>query len=49
VAVTVFASPADEERAIAAGFDAYFSKPFDPEQVVSAIAKLLSDAVDLAA
>jgi CheY-like chemotaxis protein len=49
VAVTGFASPNDEKRAIAAGFNAYFSKPFDAAQVIGTIAKLLRAPVDLAA
>src|SRR5579871_5762221 len=30
IAVTGFASPEDKDRAIAAGFSAYFAKPFNP-------------------
>ena len=49
VAVTGFASPDDQEKAIAAGFNAYFSKPFDPEQILRVITRLLGSPSDLAA
>ena len=49
IAVTGFASPDDEDRAMAAGFNAYITKPFDPAQVVSTLAGLLSRSSDLAA
>jgi CheY-like chemotaxis protein len=49
VAVTGFASPEDEERAIAAGFNGYFAKPFNPEAVVDAVGRLLSHPQDVAA
>ena len=49
VAVTGFASRADEERAKTAGFNAYITKPFDPADVVSAIARLLPGQADPAA
>jgi CheY-like chemotaxis protein len=41
IALTGFASPEDESRAMAAGFNAYISKPFDPADVISAITKIL--------
>ena len=41
IAVTGFASPEDEERALAAGFNRYIAKPFDPFDVVAAIAAML--------
>jgi CheY-like chemotaxis protein len=49
IAVTGFASSDDEDRAMAAGFSAYLTKPFDPAQVVTMIARLLSRSGDLAA
>jgi CheY-like chemotaxis protein len=49
IAVTGFASPEDKERALSAGFDAYFSKPFDPELLVDAIQQVLSHPQNLAA
>ena len=49
VAVTGFASPEDEERAMAAGFNAYLAKPFDPRTVVFTIRRILSGSIDLAA
>ena len=49
VAVTGFASPEDEARALAAGFNAYIPKPFDPADVVSAIGESLRGPADVAA
>jgi len=49
VAVTGFASTDDEERAMAAGFNAYITKPFDPAQVVTTLAQLLRSSGDMAA
>jgi hypothetical protein len=49
IAITGFPSPEDEQKAIAAGFNAYLSKPFDPADVVNAIAKVLRSSADLAA
>lgn len=49
VALTGYASPEDEQRAIAAGFDAYLCKPCDPDNVVDAVVKALSGSADLAA
>ena len=49
IAVTGFASPEDEERALNAGFNAYFSKPFEPEDLVDATEKMLSHPQNLAA
>src|ERR1051326_4542601 len=42
IAVTGFSSPDDEKRAKAAGFKAYFTKPFNPTEVVKAINKALA-------
>jgi CheY-like chemotaxis protein len=44
VAITGFSSPGDKERAIAAGFNSYVVKPFDPDEMVQTIAKLLHEA-----
>ncbi len=49
IAVTGYASPEDQQRAIAAGFNAYLPKPFDPGDVVTAITRTLWGTVDLAA
>jgi DNA-binding response OmpR family regulator len=49
IAVTGFASPDDEDRAMEAGFSAYITKPFDPAHVVATLAGLLSRSNDLAA
>lgn len=49
IAITGFASPEDEERAMAAGFKAYLRKPFDPADIVNVIAKVLPGSVHPAA
>ena len=49
IAITGFASPEDEEKAMAASFNAYFPKPFDPAAVVNTIARLLHSSTDQAA
>jgi CheY-like chemotaxis protein len=46
VAITGFSSPGDKERALAAGFNAYIVKPFDPVEIVTTIATLVSEAAD---
>jgi len=38
VAVSANASPQDRERALAAGFDVHLSKPFDPDELLAALA-----------
>jgi CheY-like chemotaxis protein len=42
IAMTSFASPEDEARALAAGFNAFIAKPFDSQSVVAAVAELLN-------
>jgi CheY-like chemotaxis protein len=49
VAVTGFGSPEDKARALAAGFDAYITKPFEVAEVVRTLGRLLQPAVDSAA
>jgi len=49
VAVTGFSSPGDKERALAAGFNAYVVKPFDPEEMVRTIERVLRDGCNHAA
>jgi CheY-like chemotaxis protein len=49
VAMTGFASPDDEKRALAAGFNAYISKPVDPREIVRVVDGALSGPLDLAA
>jgi CheY-like chemotaxis protein len=49
VALTGYASPEDEARAITTGFDAYLCKPCDPHVVVDALIKALWGSLDLAA
>jgi PAS domain S-box-containing protein len=39
IAVTAYASPADRERALAAGYDGHLAKPFDAEVLIRTIAK----------
>jgi CheY-like chemotaxis protein len=41
VAVTAFATPTDRDTALSAGFHAHIGKPFDPEQLLRVIIKLL--------
>jgi CheY-like chemotaxis protein len=49
IAITGFASPGDEERALAAGFNAYIPKPFDPIDLITTIRSLLRNTAGLAA
>ena len=49
IAVTGYASPEDAERARSAGFMAYFSKPFDPIEIVRTLSAVLEGPLDLAA
>jgi signal transduction histidine kinase len=37
IALTAYTSPADEETALAAGFQKYMSKPFDPGEIIEEI------------
>jgi CheY-like chemotaxis protein len=49
IAVTGFASPDDEARAMESGFNAFIAKPFDPFLVVAAIVELMNRPNDIAA
>lgn len=49
IAVTGYASPEDEEKATAAGFYAYVSKPFNPQDVVTTVTRALRSAIRIAA
>src|SRR5262245_17808080 len=49
VAVTGFASPEDRQRALAAGFDAYVTKPFEGADLVRTLGEFLRQPSDLAA
>jgi CheY-like chemotaxis protein len=49
IAITDFASPEDEKRAIDAGFNAYLTMPFSQADIVSAITQVWREARDLAA
>lgn len=42
IALTAFAQETDQQRAIAAGYQAYIAKPIDPHQVVLTIAQWVS-------
>src|SRR5947207_1405031 len=37
IALTAYTSPADKETALAAGFEKYISKPFDPGEIIEEI------------
>jgi len=39
IAVTAYASPADRQRALKAGYDSHLTKPFDAETLIRTIAK----------
>jgi DNA-binding response OmpR family regulator len=47
-AMTKIASPDDEARALAAGFNAFIAKPFDSQSIVAVVATLLDDRGDCA-
>jgi signal transduction histidine kinase len=40
VALTAYAGEGDRERGLAAGFDAYITKPFDPDELLRRLAEL---------
>jgi len=48
IAMTSFASPDDEARALAAGFNAFIPKPFDSQSVVAVVANLLKSKDNVA-
>jgi CheY-like chemotaxis protein len=48
IAMTSFASPEDEARALAAGFNAFIAKPFDSQSVVAVVAELLDSSDNVA-
>jgi len=47
IAVTGFATPQDREAASTAGFEAYITKPFDPQVLIDAIAQLVQGSLEL--
>jgi CheY-like chemotaxis protein len=49
IAITASASPEDEERAIAAGFNAYLAKPFTQVDIVNTVVQVWRDSHKLAA
>jgi two-component system cell cycle response regulator DivK len=44
VALTAAAMPADEERALSSGFDAYLAKPYEVPDVIALVQRLLEEA-----
>jgi CheY-like chemotaxis protein len=44
IAITTSASPDDEARALAAGFNAFVAKPFDSQFIVAVVAQLLKSS-----
>jgi len=42
IALTAYTSSADEETALAAGFQKYMSKPFEPAELIEAIRSLVN-------
>jgi CheY-like chemotaxis protein len=44
IALTAYTSPADEEAAMAAGFQRYMAKPFAPAELIEAIGSLAAKA-----
>jgi CheY-like chemotaxis protein len=42
IALTAYTSPADEETALAAGFQKYMAKPFEPAELIEAIRSLVT-------
>ena len=42
IALTAYTSPADRETALAAGFQRYMSKPFDPREIIEEIREMVS-------
>ena len=49
IALTAFATAADRDTALVAGFDAYLAKPFDPGQLIATIRQLHDRHIDTAA
>src|SRR6185436_10649125 len=47
IAVTGYASEDDRKRALSSGFCAYLPKPFDPVDVVDAVARSLASLLDM--
>jgi CheY-like chemotaxis protein len=49
IALTGFVAPGEEQRAMAAGFNAYVHKPFEASELISIITSLLRRSPNLAA
>jgi CheY-like chemotaxis protein len=49
VAVTGYGTPADREKALAAGFDAHLVKPVQPEQLLLLLSQDLEPSAERAA
>lgn len=45
IALTAYAAESDRRRVLAAGFDAYISKPFNSKELLETISRLLSAPV----
>ena len=43
IALTAFSTPADRDTALISGFDEYFAKPFEPEQLIGTIKRLYDE------
>jgi CheY-like chemotaxis protein len=41
IALTAYTSPADEETALAAGFQRYVAKPFEPAHMIEVLRSVL--------
>ncbi len=46
IALTAYASEGDQERAIAAGFQAHLAKPVEPKQLIETVMALMRQDVD---
>jgi two-component system cell cycle response regulator DivK len=46
VAVTAFAADQDRQRALAAGFDAYISKPFRAKELIELVRRFVSQSAE---
>ncbi|HZI19347.1 MAG TPA: response regulator [Pyrinomonadaceae bacterium] len=46
VAVTAFAADQDRQRALAAGFDAYISKPFRAKELLELVRRFVNDGAE---
>ncbi|HEX8852603.1 MAG TPA: response regulator, partial [Pyrinomonadaceae bacterium] len=47
IAVTAFAADRDRQRALAAGFDAYLTKPFRAKDLIELVGRLLDERANI--